>query len=64
MAVRCIYDIKLGMLQVRENEIPLRKWSSGATAQLRTLQEALIACLATGTQVLNHFQCTWLEAVS
>jgi len=31
------YDIKSGMLQLRENEIPLRKWS-GDTAHLRTLQ--------------------------
>jgi len=29
-AVRCIYNIKFGMLQVRENKMPLRKWSSGS----------------------------------
>jgi len=29
-AVRCIYDIKLGMLQVRKNEISLRKCSGGS----------------------------------
>jgi len=27
------------MLQVRENEISLREWSAGGTAQLRTLEE-------------------------
>jgi len=32
-----IYNIKLGMLEMRENEISLRKWSSG-TAQLRTVE--------------------------
>ena len=32
-----IYDMKFGMLQVRTNEISLRKWSDG-TAQLRTLE--------------------------
>jgi len=32
-----MYDIKFGMLQVRENEIPLRKSSDG-TAQLRYLE--------------------------
>jgi len=29
-----IYDVEFGMLQVRENEMPLRKWSGG-TAHLR-----------------------------
>jgi len=38
--MRYIYDMKSGMLQVRENEISLRKWSGGA-AHLRTLQETL-----------------------
>jgi len=37
--MRYIYDIKFGMLQVRENEISLRKWSAGGAAQLRTLGE-------------------------
>jgi len=31
-AMRCIYDMKFLMLQVRKNEISLRKWS-GASAQ-------------------------------
>jgi len=34
-SMRYIQDVKFGMLQVRENEISLRKWSGG-TAQLRT----------------------------
>ena len=34
-AIRCIYDIKFGMLQVRKNEISLHKCSSGS-ADLRT----------------------------
>ena len=33
-ALRYIYDIKFGMLQLRKNEISLHKWSGG-TAQLR-----------------------------
>jgi len=37
-AMPCIYDIKFGMLQVRKNEISLRK-SSGVSAHLRTLGE-------------------------
>jgi len=32
--MRYVYDIKFEMLQVRQNEISLRKWSGG-TAQLR-----------------------------
>jgi len=36
--MQCIYDIKFGMLQVRKNEIALRK-CSGSSAQLRTLEE-------------------------
>ena len=32
-----VYDIKFGMLQVRENEIALRKWFGG-TVHLRTLE--------------------------
>jgi len=40
--MRCVHDIKFRMLQVRENEISLRKWTGG-TAQLRTLEVALTA---------------------
>jgi len=36
-----MYDIKYGMLQVRENEISLRK-GSGGTAQLHSLEGTLI----------------------
>jgi len=35
MDMRYIYDIKFGMLQVRENEIQLRKWSSGTSGVAR-----------------------------
>jgi len=35
-------DIKFGVLQVRENEISLRKWSVG-TAQLHTLEGTRVA---------------------
>jgi len=36
--------MKIGMLQVRENEISLRRWSggSGGTAQLRTSEGTLL----------------------
>lgn len=34
-SMRYIHDIKLGMLQVRDNEISLRKWFDG-TAHLRS----------------------------
>jgi len=34
-AMRCIYDIKFGMLQVRKNKVSLRKYSGGS-AHLRT----------------------------
>jgi len=34
-AVRCIYDINFGMLQVRKNEISLRE-CSGSSAHLRS----------------------------
>jgi len=37
----CIYDIKFGMLQVRKNEILLRK-CSGSSAHLRTLEETVV----------------------
>jgi len=40
-AMRYIHDIKFGMLQVRENEIALRKLSGGS-AQLRTLEGTLV----------------------
>ena len=39
--MRCICDIKLEILQVRKNEISLRKCSVGS-AQLRTLEETLV----------------------
>jgi len=37
-----MWDINCGMLQVRENEISLRKLSGGRTAHLCTLEEILI----------------------
>jgi len=37
-AMRCIYDIKFGMLQVRKNRISLRKYSGGS-ADLRALEQ-------------------------
>jgi len=40
-AMRYIHDIKFGMLQVRNNEISLRK-CSGGSAQLRTLEGTLV----------------------
>jgi len=40
MAMRFICDIDFRMLQVRENEISLRK-SSGGTTHLRTLEGTL-----------------------
>jgi len=40
-AVRYICDINFGMLQVRKNEISLRK-CSGSSAHLRTLEETLV----------------------
>jgi len=40
-AMRCICDIKFGMLQVRKNEISLRK-CSGGSPQLRTSRETLV----------------------
>jgi len=38
-----LYDIQLGMLQVRENEISLRNLAGG-TAHLRTLEGILATC--------------------
>jgi len=40
--MRRVHDIKFGMLQVRENEISLRKCSV-VTSHLRTLEVALAA---------------------
>jgi len=40
-AMRYIYDIEFGMLQVRINEISLRK-CSGSSAHLRTLEGTLV----------------------
>jgi len=39
--MRYMNDFKSGMLQVPENEIPLRKWSGGPP-QLSTLEGTLI----------------------
>jgi len=39
--MRYIYDIKFGMLQVRKNEISLRK-CSGSSAHLRILEGTLV----------------------
>jgi len=39
--MRYVYDIKFEMLQMRGNEISLRK-RSGSTARLRTLEETLV----------------------
>jgi len=49
--MRCIYDIKFGLLQVHKNEISLRKCSV-AFAQLRTLQGTLV----TGSDEIYLFQ--------
>jgi len=52
-AMRCIYDIKSGMLQVRENEISLRR-CSGSSAHLRSLEGTLVTRdLITTTVNLN-----------
>ena len=40
-ATRYIYDIKFGILQVRKNEISLRK-CFGSSAHLRTLEGTLV----------------------
>jgi len=42
--MRSFHDIKFGMLQVREDEISLHKWSGG-TAQLRNSEGAVDAYL-------------------
>jgi len=44
--MRYVYDIKSGLLLVRENEISLHKWSVG-TAHLRTVEGALPLGVAT-----------------
>ena len=46
--MRHIYDIKSGLLLVRENEISLHKWSVG-TAHLRTVEGTLPLGVATLT---------------
>jgi len=46
--MRYMQDIRFGMLQVRENEISLRKCSGGA-AQLRTLEGTLPPPSKSGT---------------
>jgi len=38
--MRYVYDIKFEMLQVRKNEVLLRKWPGGST-HLRTLEGTL-----------------------
>jgi len=46
-AMRYIYDIKSGMLQVCGNEMSLRKWpKSGCAAQLRTYEGSLLITAA------------------
>jgi len=47
------------MLQVRENKISLRKWSSGDTAQLLTLEGRLV-----GNIELHHFGRDVLDILS
>jgi len=49
--MRYKYDMRFGMLQVRENEISLRKWSDG-TAQLRTLEGTLDWWVTLGMRAL------------
>ena len=67
-----MYDIKYGMLQVRENEISLRK-GSGGTAQLHSLEGTLIVSLRVKlaflpTELLQSWKyfsrarhCLWLK---
>jgi len=50
--MRYIYDIKYGILQVRENEILLRK-RSGGTTQLRTLKGTLVKLTTWNLQTLE-----------
>jgi len=43
------------MLQVRKNEISLRQWSGGGTAQLRTLEGTFVAKMRfVGSNVSFH----------
>ena len=50
-----VFDIKFEMLQqVHGNEIPLRKWSSGRTAHLRTLEGTLL----TRHKIQSHLVAT------
>jgi len=49
-SMRCLYDIKFGMLQVRKNDISLRKFS-GSSAHLRTLEATLVTNSAGLTNV-------------
>jgi len=57
-------NIKFGMLQVRENEISLRKWSVRGTAQLGTLEGTLLLKIV-GTQPPNAvYRQTNLECFS
>jgi len=54
--MRYIYDIKSGLLLVRENEISLHKWSVG-TAHLRTVEAKLplgVATLTLKTDGIEH----------
>jgi len=54
--MRYIYDIKSGLLLVRENEILLHKWSVG-TAHLRNVEGTLplvVATLTLNTTAIEH----------
>jgi len=54
--MRYIYDIKSGLLLVRENEISFHKWSVG-TAHLRTVEGTLsvgVATLTLKTASIEH----------
>jgi len=61
-------SIKFGMLQVRENEISLRKWAGG-TAQLRTLEGTLIdvkyniafTATAVASKILTSIKANYLK---
>ena len=51
----CIGSIEFGMLQVRENEISLRKWSGGS-ADLRTLEGKWQSCFLKYISKRSSFQ--------
>jgi len=54
--MRYIYDIRSGLLLVRENEISLHKWSVGA-AHLRIVEGTLplgVATLTLKTAAVEH----------